>query len=368
MNYDVVHVTQPTEAGVGRYVAGLAAHQRNAGYEVAVICPPLGELPERLASADVPVFPWDAVRALGPATLQAELRGLSYRFANVLSPTAVVHLHSSKAGLVGRLLLRGSHRTVFQPHGFSFLAANGALERAVFVAWERVAQTWASTIVAVSEGEANYGRRAGIRSMLTVPNGVPLRELRAAAEVREELGLPAAPTVVCLGRVSRQKGQDVLLRAWPRVLECAPTARLYLVGSGSEDLASIAHDLPSVVVRPYSRHPETWLEAADIVVVPSRWEGMPLVLLEAMAAERSVVASDIPGIREVIGSRNVGALVAAENPRELGEALCARLSALDLARQEGAAGRALIASTYSSLSAFGLVTEITLSSQPRSPL
>jgi glycosyltransferase involved in cell wall biosynthesis len=80
-----------------------------------------------------------------------------------------------------------------------------------------------------------------------------------------------------------------------------------------------------------------WLVAADVVVLPSRWEGLPLTLLEALAVGRPVVGSHIPGIAEVLPA-TAGGLVPAEDPTALAEAIAARLCRPDRAAAEGAAG------------------------------
>jgi glycosyltransferase involved in cell wall biosynthesis len=80
-----------------------------------------------------------------------------------------------------------------------------------------------------------------------------------------------------------------------------------------------------------------WLAAADLVVLPSRWEGLPLTLLEALAVGRPVVGSDIAGIADVLPG-DAGGLVPAGNPVALAEAIVARLCRPDRAAAEGAAG------------------------------
>src|SRR5205807_9948561 len=97
--------------------------------------------------------PWEAVRSLRNAA--RETRDLA-RILDGLSAD-VVHLHSAKAGLAGRLALRGRRPTIFQPHGWSFLALNGLSRRAA-LEWERRGASLADVIVCVSEGELATGR------------------------------------------------------------------------------------------------------------------------------------------------------------------------------------------------------------------
>ncbi|WP_369824326.1 glycosyltransferase [Kitasatospora sp. Root187] len=131
------------------------------------------------------------------------------------------------------------------------------------------------------------------------------------------------PLAVCVGRLCRQKGQDVLLDAWPAVAERLPGARLALVGGGPDAtaLADRVRELPDpsrVRLAGDVTDPRPWLAAADLVVLPSRWEGMALAPLEAMATARPVLLSDVPGARECLPPELIGTgLVEPENPTEL---------------------------------------------------
>ncbi|MFC4910392.1 glycosyltransferase [Actinomadura gamaensis] len=338
----VLHVSQPTTGGVAGYLAQTVAAQRRRGWQVSVACPPDGTLPQDAGDQGALVVPWRASRAPGPGTLD-EVRDLRH-IVGSLRPD-VVHLHSSKAGLAGRLpgVARG-RPVLFQPHGWSWLTGSGTYARAS-AWWERWAARRADAIVCVGEGERHQGLEKGIRErMWTIRNGVDLSRFRSADEqdrrqARDRLGLPpGAPLVVCVGRVTRQKGQDVLLDAWERVAAACPDAELALVGSGDalDGLRQRGGERVRFVAE--VADPRDWLAAAHVVAVPSRWEGLPLVALEALAVGRSVVASRIPGLVEVVTSE-VGALVPCEDADELARALALRLRDSDLvASEEKAAG------------------------------
>jgi glycosyltransferase involved in cell wall biosynthesis len=344
----VLHVTQPTEAGVAAYVAALCTDQQARGWDVTVACSPDGWLADSLADRGVRRLDWRAERAPG-ATIPGEARRLG-RHVGMLRPD-VVHLHSSKAGLVGRLWLRGRLPTIFQPHGWSWLAAPRATRRAT-IAWECVATRWTSLYICVGDGEADQGRAAGLGGEFCVARtGVDPTWFRRAGEddrrsARAQLALPAgAPLVVCVGRVTRQKGQDVLLAAWPFVRSRHPGATLAIVGGGELLEPLRRHAPPGVVFLGPVPDVRPWYAAADLVVLPSRWEGLPLTLLEALAVGRSVVGSDIPGIADALPD-GAGALVPGGDVVALAGAIDRRLCDLPLAHAEGevAARYALAAS------------------------
>jgi glycosyltransferase involved in cell wall biosynthesis len=347
VSLSVLHVAQPVSGGVARYLAPILADQHARGLDVVLACPPHGELPIEAAAAGVRVVEWSAGRNPGPA-VAAE----TARLARIVSRSApaVVHLHSSKAGLAGRLALRRRIPTVFQPHGWSFEAATGGLRR-VIVAWERFAARWVDALLCVSEGEAARGAAAGIDARWAIiATGIDLAAFphaddAARATARERLGLSDAPLAVCVGRLSRAKGQDVLLAAWPLVRKAVPEASLVLVGDGPDRPWLERRGVAGTMFAGERRDVSDWLAAADVAVAPSRWEGMSLGLLEAMATGRSVVATDVAGVREALGGGS-SAIVPVEDRAALAEALVRRLLDPALARAEGETARVRAETSY----------------------
>ncbi|MFI7010352.1 glycosyltransferase family 4 protein [Streptomyces sp. NPDC050145] len=323
----VLHVTQPVDGGVARVVADLVRLQRAAGMRVAVACPPAGALPALLDAAGCEVLDWAAVRS--PARgVRDEVRRLS----ELVTRTApeLIHAHSAKAGLVTRLAVRGRVPTVFQPHAWSFEAVGGPAAR-LALNWERFGARWTTRLICVSRAERDHGRRRGVRGPVSlVPNGVDLGLFHpgTGTEPAPE-GLPEGdgPLVVCVGRLCRQKGQDVLVKAWHEVGRQVPGARLVLVGDGPDTARLRAAAPPGVTFTGAVADPTAWYRAADLVVLPSRWEGMALAPLEAMACGSPVLLTDVDGARESLPpGRAAGCLVPPGRPEALARAL-ARLLA-----------------------------------------
>jgi glycosyltransferase involved in cell wall biosynthesis len=344
----VLHLTQPVDGGVARVVRDLVRAQRAAGLRVAVACPDGSGLADTLRALGADVHDWPATRAPGRA-LPGEVR----RLRRVLAGTRpdLVHAHSAKAGLAARLAVRGRVPTVFQPHAWSFEAVDGALA-ALAVRWERWGARWAARVVCVSEAERATGVRAGVRaSWSVVPNGVDTEHHRPAphAGARAGLGLladtePSDPLVVCVGRLCRQKGQDVLLRAWPAVVRRVPRARLVLVGDGPEEARLRASAPASVLFAGAVDDVVPWYRAADVVVLPSRWEGMALAPLEAMACGRPVVLTEVAGARECLPPGQEP--VPVEQPGPLADRIAALLLDPPLRARLGKEARAHVVATH----------------------
>jgi glycosyltransferase involved in cell wall biosynthesis len=300
----VLHVTQPTSAGVARLVAAMAGDQVARGWRVAVARPDDGHLAGDL-DPEVEQLTWAAGRSPGPAVAAeaARLRSL----VSSVRPD-VVHLHSSKAGLVGRLVLRASLPTVFQPNAWSWHAA-GRLSTPIR-RWETAAaHRWTDRIICVSHREATEGADAGIdpERMVIVPNGVELsrfaayRSPAARAAARDRLGLPHDQrVVVCVGRICEQKGQERLLAAWGAASGVGRPVLVLVGGGDPAPLREVAmgHDVRFVGE---VNRVDDYLAAADLTVMPSRWEGMSVAMLECLAAGVPTVTTAVAG-SEVVAS------------------------------------------------------------------
>ncbi|MET9497144.1 glycosyltransferase [Streptomyces sp. NPDC006552] len=316
----VLHVTQPVDGGVARVVADLVRGQLAAGMTVSVACPASGSLPRLLASSGCALLTWEASRSPGKGLVR-EGRRLAAVVARVRPD--LIHAHSAKAGLITRLVVRGRVPTVFQPHAWSFEAVRGVPAR-LALHWERLGARWAARLVCVSRAEQRTGTGRGIAAeWRLVPNGVDLRRFHPAAPddaPRDRDG--AGPLVVCVGRLCRQKGQDLLVQAWRDVLRELPRARLVLVGDGPQEQELRTMAPRAVHFAGAVDDPVPWYRAADLVVMPSRWEGIALAPLEAMACGSPVLLTDVAGARESLPAPLAEAcVVPPEDPAALARAL-----------------------------------------------
>lgn len=340
----ILHVSQPVDHGVARCVAALAADQVSRGWRVSVACPSDGWLATEVRATGARHLPWPAVRSPA-AGLAQEWRTL--RAALAAASPDVVHLHSAKAGLTGRAAARGRAPLVYQPHAWSFLALDGGASK-LAATWERMAGKWVTTLVCCSEDERQRGVLAGVdTASVVVPNGVDLERFHPAdaderSGLRTRLGLEIdAPIGICVGRLSTQKGQDLLVAAWPKVRSRVPEAILVLVGAGPEREKLEKGAGAGVRLVGEQGAVRDWIAAADVALLPSRYEGMALGVLEAMACGRSVVVSDADGMREAVGGGDdaAGAVVPVGDVSGLATAVADRLADRAMAGREGDRGR-----------------------------
>jgi len=282
-----------------------------------------GTLRPRADALGVPtiVVP-DLVREIAPIHDGRAARALRSLF-RARQPD-VVHTHSSKAGLLGRWAARRERVPVIvhTVHGWSFHDHMQPWLRAAYIRLERRAAQWCDHIVTVSDidrekGLANrIGRPEQYATIREVNDLAPYEERAGERdEARRLLGLPAGSAVVgTVGRLSEQKDPGTWVRAAAAVARRRPEAHFVMVGDGSlraaaeRDVAGLGL-ADRLVLTGLRDDVPALLPAFDVFLLTSRWEGLPLVIPQAMAAGVPVVASTVDGNREVVRDRENGLLV-----------------------------------------------------------
>ena len=205
--------------------------------------------------------------------------------------------------------------------------------------------------IAVSEAARAFlisGKGYAADKVVVVPNGRDLSTFRPGVgrdALRKELGLDrAVPLVGVVGRLEAQKGHAYLLEAWPSVVAEFPDARLLVVGDGSlgPRLRARTAELEvadSVIFAGFRADVPRVLDALDVLVLPSLYEGMPLTAIEASAMGRPVVATAVDGTPEVIREARTGRLVPPADPPALSRAIRSVLRDPLGAQRMGRAGR-----------------------------
>ncbi|WP_439656075.1 glycosyltransferase [Lentzea sp. HUAS TT2] len=302
----VLHVISEMGAGGAEsLVAGMALAGGDVGWESAVASGG-GFRAESLRAGGVPVFDVPVARRSPLGVLRAvrAVRVAVRRFR-----PDVLLAHNVSASLVSRIASpRRPVVTVF--HGVAETDVAGAV---------RVLRRVSTVVVTVASAAASRLSDAGLDSVVVIPNAVfPTVPSADRATVRARLGTPlGVPVALCPARLEPQKRHDVLLDAWAQV---PGDAELWLAGDGSLR-ASLEAKAPSRVRFLGTRTDvRDLLEAADVTVLTSDWEGMPIALLESLAAGRPIVASDVDGVREVL-SGGGGVLVPRRDPARTAKAL-----------------------------------------------
>ena len=305
----ILQLLVSTRPGGGpQHVALLVRGLRARGWEPIVAAPADGVLFDGFAKAGIEIVEV-ATNRLRPATL-VQVLGLVRR-----RRVALIHSHGKGAGVYGRVAARLARiPAVHTLHGIHYERYAPPV-RAAYLALERRLSAWSARVVNVSREQEREGlalRLFDARRSRVIPNGVDVTRLGATAlgrgDARAELKLPVDATVVgAMARFDEVKRLDVLVDAVARVRGIT----LVLIGDGAESARLRARAAQRglgsrVVFAGEVEGAAQLLPAFDVFASPSRKEGMPMAVLEAMALGLPVVASDIPAHREVLGPASPG--------------------------------------------------------------
>lgn len=313
----ILHVLRSPVGGVYRHVSDLATAQSEAGHEVGLICgtQDSGALQEeRLAAlalqlslgvARVPM-----ARPIGPGDVAA-----SSRVARLMAEAEpdIVHTHGAKGGVYGRLAAAlqrrrgGSLAAFYAPHGGSLHFQPQSLQGRVYFAVERALERMTDGIIHVSTYEAGiYRQKIGEPRcpVHIVRNGLRPEEFEPVETA------PGAADFLFIGELRELKGIDVFIEALALLEQQGHAPRALVVGPGSaaaerrwRDLANAKVQENRVVFRPPMPAREAFA-LAQTVVVASRAESMPYVVLEAAACGRPLIATRVGGVPEVFAGES----------------------------------------------------------------
>lgn len=323
-------------------------------FEVLVASEEGGPLVDELEKIGIGHIPLKLGKASGLSAVRA--------IAEILRKNAVdiLHTHGGVAGLYGRLAARKAMTpaVVHTVHGIHYLHYRNPAAKRAFILLERRLSRYSDAVIFVSVADME---RAALLRLAQPPqarlirNGVspiPQGRLRDPAAVRAELGAVGRPLVVAVSRLHRQKGVIYLLRAVPLVRNEIPGVRVVVAGGGplrerlGNELKSLRIEDDAALLGE-KKDALDILAAADLFVLPSLWEGLPYVLVEAAALRKPIVAADIDGVREVVRSGATGVLVPPRDPGALAASILLLLKDKALANRLGEAARAEIPPQFS---------------------
>lgn len=325
------------------------------GYEVHAAASPAEGRKEEVEALGVKCWDVPFVRSpVSPRNLQA------YRvLRRLLSKEryALIHVHTPMAAWLGRLAARrtGQGPVLYTAHGFHFYKGAPWLYWLLYYPAERLAARWTDGLIVMNAEDFRRAQQMGFREGETLFRvhgvGVDLAAYAPAPGAREgvrrELGLgPEEFVTLCVAEFTTTKNHAQLIRAWPEVVREAPRSQLLLVGDGRlrarAEVEVRQRGVANVHFLGFRRDVPAVLAASDAFVLPSKREGLPRSVLEAMAAGLPVVATNVRGNRDLVGHRKNGFLVKVGDAPALAEALRALATDEGLRRRLGEEGRAKV--------------------------
>lgn len=354
----IVHILEATDGGTRTHILQLLRGLDKGLYQQTLIAsaqrnPLFRREMETLKSEGIEVIEVPMVRQITPVQ---DIKSIM-QLAGVLQQRrdSIIHTHASKAGALGRITARCSDCPciIHTPHAFFFEGKRG-ISRLAYKWIERGLLRLTSRLVLLSEGQrqtAIHELSADPERVAVIPNGVDTERFVPPADkaaARALLGITwDGPVVGCIMRFVPQKGNSFMLRAFAEVFAGAPSARALIVGDGPDRNATMTSAKKLGIFEKITwiqRHdqPELLYAAMDVLALASLYEGMPYTLLEAMSSGIPPVATDIPGVAEVIEEGVSGFKVLPRKSTAMAQRITTLLEDSDLAAKVGAAARARI--------------------------
>ncbi len=271
----------------------------------------------------------------------------------------LIHVHTPMAAWLGRLAAKrtGQGPVLYTAHGFHFYKGAPWPYWLFYYPAERLAAHWTDGLIVINSEDYKRAQKIGFKKGedLFYVHGVGIdldrfnSDNEATPSLRRGLGLGGEDIMVtCMAEFTSTKNHVLLLEAWRRVAKEEPRASLFLAGDGrlrkAMERKAAVEGVSRVHFLGFRSDVPQLLQATDVFVLPSRREGLPRSVMEAMAAEVPVVATDVRGSRDLVEHGVTGLLAKLGDVEGLAEALLHLIRDRGLRERMGQAGRAKIQS------------------------
>lgn len=301
----IMHITEALGGGVLNVLSLLADKQRLTGHEIMLVYSDRVDTPDLKTLKDTFFSDCELIKLdmVTQPSLSKDLEALikMIRIIHTKNPD-IIHLHSSKAGAIGRVacrLLGRSETCFYTPHSFAFLRRDVSKVKNSFFLWmEKLISFWGGTIVACSRSELEHARRTvGHKKSVLVENSVPVDVLPALESCDRDVLVIATS-----GRLCMQKHPKGFLEL--AVILQSELCLFHWIGGGElKSELLINGRLPdNISCSGWVTRQEVvqFLQATDIFVMTSLWEGMPLSLMEAQVMGLPAVVLNVEGCNDVV--------------------------------------------------------------------
>jgi glycosyltransferase involved in cell wall biosynthesis len=342
-------------AGTERHIFDLAVALLEAGVEPTIGCPESSPLAEAAASENLPILQVGVSgQPKGGRADWATLRRLRSAFRR--NAFSVVHVHNGRSAFIAALAGAGKRLPMVMTQ--HFLSPARTTRKGVRGVCSKLAHGWLesriSRHIAISQAVRSASISAGIADPAKIQ--VVLNGIRKPQRVDSNAVLEAnswfadgSPRIFCAARAEPEKDLATLVAAMQELRVSVPNARCVIAGGGQqlESLREMAAkpindgsclQEPNVQLLGFRQDVANWMSAADIFVLPSPAEPFGLVLLEAMAVGKPIVACAAGGPCEIVDSGQTGFLVPPKSPSAMAEALATLAADPNLRQSMGQAG------------------------------
>lgn len=269
----------------------------------------------------------------------------------------VIHLHGTRAGFWGAMASRGlAIPIIYTEHTFAFSAGRNFFSSKFFEKVERYIGHHVQRLVALSSEDATLAKDLKLapqENIVIIKNGVEFDRFNCRIEaakthqLRRELGIPDNSNVVgTVGRITYQKNPERFLDIVNMLTAKHPDIVFLWIGDGElkQNMAALIKNrkMTNVIITGFRNDIPELLRLMDVFLLTSRWEGLPLSVIEAMGSGLPVVATDIRGVRELVAHWESGFLYAPSDTEKASEYLSKLLKDRNLRKKLGDAGQKML--------------------------
>lgn len=335
----VLHIASTSTGGVGHNLLLLARYMNKKAFDLSFAVPPDSHFYQDILKEKVKVYPVNLRR--NPSNINNFLG--AFQLISIIRKRRfdIVHTHTSVGGLLGRVIakLNGCPCVLWTIHGWAFnYPIGGSLRRKGFFYIEKFLDKFTDHYIAVSENMKDVGIRSCITSadkITVIYHGVEIEyfsnEMNYSNKLDELTIKKNYKIVGTVARLEPQKGVDDFIRAARMVKTNYPKVKFLIIGDGPlrEELETMASELGmhgDFIFAGWRNDVAKYIQTMDIFCITSRWEAFGIVILEAMAMGKPIVATAVGGIPEIIENGYNGYLVDAGNPEAIANAVCKIIS------------------------------------------
>lgn len=330
----VVHIAQ-SAGGVAQYLYMLLKNMNKSEYKNILICS--NDYRKEIKRFEPFVSEIYFIDMFRNISLKNDIKNIFEirKTIKKLKPDTV-YMHSSKAGALGRIAMIFDFKInkIYNAHGWYFNAQIGKKKQKLYALIEKVLALKTDIIVNISKSEyqsAINNRIAPKRKMCIINNGIDITEfdnvekyrntIRTKYNIKEDEKL-----IGVVGRISEQKDPITFIKSAKLLNEKYTNLKFMYVGSGDLkkeviQYARINNLEDKIIITGWVNDAKKYISALDIAVLPSKWEGFGLAIIEYMACRKPIVATKVGGIADIIVNEENGLLVEKENERALAHAI-----------------------------------------------
>ena len=327
MKKKIMHIVQST-GGVERYIFMLLKYMDDNLYEQILVCSQDYKKDNYIKLVDY----FELVEMHREINLKKDMYAIIKirKLIKKYKPD-IIYLHSSKAGGIGRVANIGfKNKVIYNPHGWAFNMECSSVKKKLYVIIEKILNIFTDRIIAISNSERESAMNNKICSsdkIKVIFNGIDIEQYYINKKnfilSRKDLNIPENAYVIgMVGRISYQKAPDMFIKAAKLIKKEINNAYFIIVGDGDlrKEIEGMIREYgleDCVLITGWVNNPLEYVQLFDQAMLLSRWEGFGLVLAEYMISEKSIIATNVDAIPNLIQDGINGLLVDVDNPYQV---------------------------------------------------